>query len=165
MPNEQHVQRFISLNNFVATAVVVIISIFSYQVGVAAPSRSIPAGAPDIVVGTDFSCALTGSGDVWCWGDNTYGQLGIGTTTMSNVPVQVTGLSNITSLSAGSSHVCAIDSSNALWCWGHNDHGQLGTGDNNNATSPTQVSGTDLSSDVVQVSAGAATTCAVKVDN
>jgi alpha-tubulin suppressor-like RCC1 family protein len=165
LSTEQYVYRVIPFTKIIAIVVAVIISLVNYQVGVAAPPRSIPVVAPDIAVGTDFSCALTATGDVWCWGDHSYGQLGIGTTTMSNVPVQVTGLSNVQSMSAGSTHVCAIDASNALWCWGHNDHGQVGTGDSIDATSPTQVSGTDLSSDVVQVSAGATTTCAVKVDN
>ncbi|MCX6015025.1 MAG: hypothetical protein NT020_05480, partial [Chloroflexales bacterium] len=147
--------RFISFPKIITAAAVVIISILSYHVVAASHTRSMPVAVPDIVVGTDFSCALDDSGTVWCWGDNTYGQLGDGTTTPSSEPVQVTGLSGVQSFSAGSTHVCAIDGSNAVWCWGHNDHGQLGTNNILDSSSPIQVSGTDLNANVVQVSAGA----------
>ena len=61
------------------------------------------------------------------------GQLGNGTNTNSNVPVNVIGLSTgITSLGAGSggNHTCAVQGGvGPLRCWGSNSAGQLGTGD------------------------------------
>lgn len=47
--------------------------------------------ASDITVGDNQSCALLGDGTARCWGDNTAGQLGNGTTTRSSVPVTVSG--------------------------------------------------------------------------
>jgi len=80
------------------------------------------------------ACALTNAGTVWCWGNNTYGELGNNTTVSSNVPVQVTGLSNITSISTGYEHSCAVDNLGTVKCWGWNGNGQLGK--DNNAMSP-----------------------------
>lgn len=74
------------------------------------------------------ACAVTNAGTVWCWGNNGSGELGNGTTTSSNVPVQVIGLNNITSISLGHQHSCALDSLGAVKCWGINGSGQLGSG-------------------------------------
>ena len=42
-----------------------------------------------IASGLDFTCAVASSGRLWCWGDNTYGQLGIGSTVQQNSPMAV----------------------------------------------------------------------------
>ena len=88
-----------------------------------------------IVAGGSFSCALTESGRVRCWGDNRYGQLGSGGSDSVGVgeafDVVTTGgvpISNLTAVAAGDSHACALASSGAIWCWGNNEFGQLGLG-------------------------------------
>ena len=73
------------------------------------------------------SAALKSDGTVWTWGDNTYGQLGDGTTTHRLAPVQVTALSGtFTAVAAGYDHTLALRNDNTIWAWGRNDKGQLG---------------------------------------
>jgi len=58
--------------------------------------------------GWHHSCALLEDGTVQCWGDNTYGILGDGTTTASLVPVTVSGLANVVQITVGDYHSCAL---------------------------------------------------------
>ncbi len=90
-----------------------------------------------------YTCAVTDGGKARCWGDNNYGQLGIGTTTNSSVPVTVNGLSTgVNSISTYAGHTCALLEDNArVMCWGANTNGQLGNGNRTNQKSPVQVVG------------------------
>jgi alpha-tubulin suppressor-like RCC1 family protein len=76
--------------------------------------------------GGGHSCGLTSGGQAFCWGFNPNGQLGNGTTTSSQTPVQVSS-AGFTALSTGSSHTCGLAGSGAQ-CWGDNAAGQLGDG-------------------------------------
>jgi alpha-tubulin suppressor-like RCC1 family protein len=68
-----------------------------------------------------------GRAQVFCWGRNDSGQLGDGTTTDRDAPVQVKGLTgNVTALAASSRHTCAI-ADGSLHCWGSDLWGQLGS--------------------------------------
>ena len=79
-------------------------------------------------------CAIKADGTLWCWGENSQGQLGRGTTTDSMVPMQVSGGGNWTSVDVGNaspystSFVCGMKADNSAWCWGHDQNGQLGNG-------------------------------------
>ncbi len=78
-------------------------------------------GLDDVVqisAGGNSTCAVRTEGDVWCWGDNAYGQLGNGTDEDSNRPVQVQDLDNVASVECGDSFACAILHSGAVACWG-----------------------------------------------
>ncbi|MCI0895892.1 MAG: chromosome condensation regulator RCC1, partial [Chloroflexi bacterium] len=67
------------------------------------------------------TCAITAAGGVTCWGSNTDGQLGDGTSLDRIFPVSVTGLtSSMTTLTAGSSHTCGLTEAGAVKCWGKN---------------------------------------------
>jgi alpha-tubulin suppressor-like RCC1 family protein len=73
------------------------------------------------------TCGVTTSGDLYCWGGNGRGQLGINSRTDQARPTaSVTGI-QFDSVSSGSSHSCALTATKDAYCWGANDYGQLGT--------------------------------------
>lgn len=90
----------------------------------------VSANASTIALGTSHSCAVLVNPNltVECWGYNTYGQLGNGSTGNSRVPVGVVSLSQAKLLSGGEGHTCAVVGSGAVYCWGDNWYGQLGDG-------------------------------------
>jgi alpha-tubulin suppressor-like RCC1 family protein len=98
-------------------------------------------GITAIAGGKYHSLALKSDGAVWAWGNNDYGQLGNGTSDLSNTPVPVIGLNGISSLAAGEGHSLALNSYGAVWSWGLNDDGQLGKGNYTNINTPGQVKG------------------------
>jgi alpha-tubulin suppressor-like RCC1 family protein len=108
------------------------------------------SGITAVAAGNGFSVALKSDGTIWAWGDNTYGQLGDGTTTARLTPVQVTGLTGtFVAISAGGSHALAVKSDGRLWAWGNNSSGQLG--DNSTDVRHTPV---EVFSNIKYVSAG-----------
>ena len=109
-----------------------------------------------------MSCALKTDGTVWCWGLGTNGDLGNGSITDSLIPVQVSGLSNVSSISVESVNACAVKADGTLWCWGADAYGALGDGNQSVLyTTPAQVSGI---SNVSKVRMGSIHSCAVKTD-
>ncbi len=90
---------------------------------------------------SDSSLALKSDGTVWAWGDNQFGELGNGSTSNSNVPVQVSGLSGVVAIAGGAYHSLALTSDGTVWAWGDNQYGQLGNGTNANSNVPVQVTG------------------------
>ena len=73
-----------------------------------------------ISAGTDFTCAITNSGAVKCWGFNGYGNLGDGTTNDSNTPVEVSHLTGMraVAISTPGYSVCALFENGSIYCWG-----------------------------------------------
>ncbi|MBS2013384.1 MAG: hypothetical protein JST00_10880 [Deltaproteobacteria bacterium] len=82
----------------------------------------------EVCAGYGHSCARLTDGRIACWGANTAGQLGIGSTTSSNVPKAVSGITTATKLVCGYNHTCAIETSGRVKCWGDNAYGQVGNG-------------------------------------
>jgi alpha-tubulin suppressor-like RCC1 family protein len=106
-----------------------------------------------IASGCGHSLALLANGSIFVWGQNQYGQLGIGTVFQTNSPVMVTGgLSNVIQISGGAYHSLALLENGNVYSWGWNRYGQLGDGTNSNRTSPVLISGI---SDVIQLGGGA----------
>ena len=131
--------------------------------------------ATSVSASTLHSCALLANGSVVCWGDNNDGQLGDGTLTgpakcagvaCSTGPVQVTGITDATQISAGGDtsqegdgdHACALIAGGTVKCWGANYSGELGDGAISDRSTPVSVRGV---SRATQVAAGGYTSCAV----
>jgi alpha-tubulin suppressor-like RCC1 family protein len=103
-----------------------------------------------VSAGNFFTCGV--SSMAYCWGDNTYGQLGNGSTTNSSTPVAVAGGLGLSQISVGDFTVCGLVSGGIAYCWGDNTYGQLGNGSTTNSSTPVAVAGGLTFS---QVSAGA----------
>ena len=104
-------------------------------------SMAADLGVKMIEAGFSHTIILKNDGTVWAWGYNSYGQLGDGTTTQRNTPVQVSGLTGVTAISAGYRHSLALKSDGTVWAWGQNDKGQLGDGTTTQRSTPIKVSG------------------------
>jgi len=117
-----------------------------------------------VVLGTLHTCALLESGRVMCWGENEFGQLGIGEGPGSPVPVEVTGIPGAArAIASAYEHTCVLLDGGGMMCWGHNDEGQIGDGTiGGNKVLPTSVEGLPMG--VVSMGAGAFHTCAVLED-
>ncbi len=76
----------------------------------------------------DHTCGMTLTGTAYCWGNNSFGQLGTGDTVSRSAPVAVSGGLTFSSMSAGSLFTCGTTTAGAVYCWGKNDYGQLGNG-------------------------------------
>jgi alpha-tubulin suppressor-like RCC1 family protein len=119
-----------------------------------------------VSVGLSHTCAVDNSNQIWCWGNNYYGQLGIGKDynyyeTYYKFPRQVTSVGKVKGVSGGDSSTCVIKEDNSLWCWGGNDSGQLGDGTFINRAFPHM----KITDNVLQISANQYHTCAIISDN
>jgi alpha-tubulin suppressor-like RCC1 family protein len=88
-------------------------------------------GLPPIqsISAKDHVCALSKDGQIYCWGNNDFGQLGDGTTDPRASAAVIPTLQNIDTITAGNGFTCAVDQQGTVSCWGLNDHGLLGRGD------------------------------------
>ncbi len=149
-------------------ALVVAASLASLVQLATAPPAAAAATATTISAGWTHTCLIR-SGKAYCWGDNTYGELGNNSTVGSTVPVPVyTGgaLSGVTlsQISVGDDFTCALSSAGAVYCWGANNYGELGVNSSQAVSSvPVAVSTVGVLSGVTlsQVTAGEYHACAL----
>ncbi|MGE9746245.1 Calx-beta domain-containing protein [Bdellovibrio bacteriovorus] len=85
---------------------------------------SLASGVTKIVNGHFHACAIK-TGVLYCWGQNTNGEVGIGTTTLVSTPTAIGGLGTVTDVWAGYYGTCAKNNSNQIYCWGNNADNQL----------------------------------------
>jgi alpha-tubulin suppressor-like RCC1 family protein len=82
----------------------------------------------EVSAGWKHTCGVTTNRTAYCWGDNTWGTLGDGSTAERRVPVAVVGGLSWVAIAAGDGHTCALSTGRELYCWGRNNTGQLGDG-------------------------------------
>ena len=134
-----------------------------------------------IDIGGSNSCAIETSGELYCWGWNFYGALGVGRDDsdyaadgntyvgggfkMSSTPMRVSipGTVQVTDISIGEYFACAITSTGSVWCWGENEYGKLGDGTEEDSNSPVRVE-IPSSLTAISISAGEHKACAVLSD-
>jgi alpha-tubulin suppressor-like RCC1 family protein len=122
-----------------------------------------------LAAGSHHTCALADK-KVYCWGDNTNGQLGTGTMESSSVPQPVIGLyDGVYALASGEKHTCALspdqsETIKGIQCWGDNQYGQLGNGSTvKNSPSPVDVTG--YTGEKISITAGYEYTCILSKDD
>jgi alpha-tubulin suppressor-like RCC1 family protein len=98
-----------------------------------------------IARGSYFTVALDSDGNIYAWGNNTYGQFGNNTSDGSSTVAVATVMSGvlagktITDISAGTYHTVALDSDGKVYAWGHNTYGQLGNNSTDHSSIPVEV--------------------------
>jgi len=90
--------------------------------------------------GANHTCGLTTSSRVYCWGSNTFGQLGTATG-YQLAPAPIAGNRLYKQVSTGSAHSCALGIDDKAYCWGDNFSGQIGDGTTSRRMVPTAVAG------------------------
>ena len=125
-----------------------------------------------IKTGTSHTCVIASDNKAYCWGLNTYGQLGNNSTSQSLVPVAVdtSGVlsgKTVIALSTGNTHTCVIASDNNAYCWGHGANGRLGNSSSSDRLVPVAVttSGVLSGKTITSITAGGSHTCAIASDS
>jgi alpha-tubulin suppressor-like RCC1 family protein len=139
--------------------------------------------ARQIAVGYTFVCARLSNDSVVCWGDNSYGQLGIGDTSYGVgtvaasirdylIPANLGTGKVAIQIATGDTHACALLNDHSVKCWGRNEAGELGIGDNLNRGNGWSDMGDNLPAvdlgtgrTAIAVAAGSSTSCAILDNN
>jgi alpha-tubulin suppressor-like RCC1 family protein len=104
------------------------------------PARVGTATWVAIDAGEDHVCGIQTGGSLWCWGENTWGQVGNGSSGSDvTTPTRVGSASDWVAVALGEDHTCGVRAGGSLWCWGANDLGQLGLGSRTLTTLPSRV--------------------------
>lgn len=106
-----------------------------------------------VSAGYSYTCGVTTAGAAYCWGSNTYAELGTGATVDTSAPQAVSGGLVFASVSAKADHTCGLTTDGKAYCWGINWNGRLGDG---STTGPLQCSYWACSATPVAVAGGLA---------
>ncbi len=116
-------------------------------------------GWAQVAVGYSHACGLTREDELYCWGSNTLGEVGIGDNLSTvDLPTRVGG--TWSAISGQYMHVCGMQADGSAWCWGNNANGQLGNGSTTNTQIPKPFDGAWK-----RLSAGYLGSCALDVDD
>jgi len=96
------------------------------------------AGASRIAAGADHACAIAG-GQLRCWGDNSEGEIGDGTSGNDRPAPRLTAMLTVTGPVAAADNATCAQTATGLSCWGDNSFGQLGNGTLSVALRPVEV--------------------------
>jgi alpha-tubulin suppressor-like RCC1 family protein len=107
------------------------------------------------------TCATKLDGNLFCWGMNHFGQLGVGSTHRHMRPAHVGTDTDWATVSTGGYFTCATKTTGTLWCWGSVENGELGTGGDEDELTPTQITSATTWS---AVSTGRDHACASRTD-
>jgi len=107
--------------------------------------------------GYKMTCGIRTSDEVFCWGNNEYGQVGDGTSEQRNTPTPIDGGLLMKQINGGFQHTCLISVAGTIKCWGRSNFGQLGDGSTSDQSTPNDIS---LQLDWDNLTAGSYHTCA-----
>jgi alpha-tubulin suppressor-like RCC1 family protein len=126
-------------------------------------SVTLPTVATMVATGpaANFACAVV-TGSVFCWGDNSAGQLGTNSVKSSANALAIPGIDTAVSVAVGNATACALTSSGGVMCWGDNGYGEFGNGSTTSSATPVQVTG--LTSGVTAITVGVDDACALLSD-
>lgn len=124
---------------------------------------AVNAKVAQLVPGGYSSCVIFANRSAACWGDNTHGALGDGTTKDRLYPGPVEGLTAISSMDQAEYVGCASLADKSLWCWGDNDSGQLADASKIDQPAPVHIA-PDLLTSVVAPETEGWTECALHDD-
>lgn len=117
------------------------------------PEDLLIADVANITTGDYFTCALTMSGAIWCFGE---GSGSIGTTVQVGT---MSAVGTVVRMAMGPTHGCLVTASGGAKCWGENDYGEVGDGTKDKPFEPKDVVG--LTSGVVDIAVTRNTSCAL----
>jgi alpha-tubulin suppressor-like RCC1 family protein len=155
--------------------IALITSLIALGLWMATSAHASSTSITDISAAGGHTCAIV-AGEAWCWGDNTFGQLGngeIGAAASTTTPVKVIFSDPATRLkdvAVGVNYSCAVDLAGAAWCWGNNEYAKLGDftnplapGDSNQPASPQPIKAkfTPPAPVLTEISASLHHTCAL----
>ena len=117
-----------------------------------------------IACGVDFVLLANSTGNVWAFGCNEYGQLGLGDTKFRDEPQQIQTIGNISSVYCGESHSLCLSSNGEVYSFGRNDYGQLGLGNQSSSQRQMIPKRIEPLRDVKEIAAGSEHTVLLKND-
>lgn len=97
----------------------------------------VPRAVTTVSGSRDSGCATLSDGELWCWGDNTHGQAGIGTVSAFE-PAHRVPIAEIAAVAVAPAFVCALNARGRVLCWGDNRYGQIAGATSEMVESPVQ---------------------------